>query len=70
MLLKVNSSRAILFERKLIVQVYEAVPEFKVQGAGVLFNLNGQHALEAIDPALHEKYVYFFTKTYLCERYD
>ena len=36
------------------------MPEFKVQGAGVLFNLNGQHAMEAIDPALYEKYVYTY----------
>ena len=37
------------------LQVCEAASEYIPQGAGVLVNLNGQHALEAIDPALYER---------------
>lgn len=37
------------------MQVCESSPEYIPQGAGVLVNLNGQHALEAIDPALYER---------------
>lgn len=37
----------------LNLQVYEAVNEYLPQGAGVLMNINGFRALEAIDPALY-----------------
>lgn len=40
----------------LALQVFESAPEYRPQGAGVLVNLNGQNALEAIDPQLYERY--------------
>jgi hypothetical protein len=36
-------------------QVLESAEEYRPQGAGVLVNLNGQNALEAIDPQLYER---------------
>ena len=36
-------------------QVFEAAPDYRPQGAGVLVNLNGQHAIEAIDPELYRR---------------
>lgn len=38
------------------LQVFEAAPSYTPQGAGVLINLNGQNALEAIDPELFNRY--------------
>lgn len=39
-----------------VVQVFESSREYKVQGSGVLFNANGQSALEAINPDLLERW--------------
>ncbi|KAK9906811.1 hypothetical protein WJX75_008443 [Coccomyxa subellipsoidea] len=39
----------------LRVKVLESAEEYRPQGAGVLVNLNGQNALEAIDPQLYER---------------
>ena len=35
--------------------MYESAPDYTPQGAGVLININGQNALEAIDPELFER---------------
>ncbi|CAL5227826.1 g10854 [Coccomyxa viridis] len=37
------------------VKVFESAPSYTPQGAGVLINLNGQNALEAIDPELFQR---------------
>lgn len=39
------------------LQVYESLREYKVQGSGVLFNANGQSAVEAINPDLLQRYL-------------
>lgn len=39
-----------------VLQVFESLREYKVQGSGVLFNANGQSALEAINPDLLERW--------------
>ncbi len=44
-----------IFTEALHLQVFESAKEYTPQGAGVLINLNGQNALEAIDPQLYER---------------
>ena len=38
-------------------QVFESMHEYNVQGSGVLFNANGQSAVEAINPELLERWI-------------
>lgn len=38
-----------------MLQVFESARSYTPQGAGVLINLNGQNALEAIDPELFQR---------------
>ncbi|BDA46002.1 probable FAD-dependent urate hydroxylase [Coccomyxa sp. Obi] len=40
---------------ELRIKVFESAHEYRPQGAGVLVNLNGQNALEAIDPQLYAR---------------
>ena len=46
---------AALERGKICVQVFEGSSGYHMQGSGVLFNPNGQKALEAIDPAVLAK---------------
>jgi hypothetical protein len=55
---RINCVRLLIVGDRVRPQVFESNPVFAVEGSVVLMNLNGQAAIEAIDPVLLERYAW------------